>query len=143
MNNTAQPKIIWFALLMSIAVYVFLAFVVAGQEEELRKSFWEAFELPIVQILYVLAAMTTFAAFFVPNLVRPKRPAQGSLAPLMPMMIVQWALLEAMTIFGLVAAFISHAPEVIVPAVVVTLAGFFLTFPSDDRLARMANEVSP
>lgn len=119
-----RQRIIWFALIFSTFLYAFVAWKVVGappialQREVLQ---------PFMLVVYAVALSTYVAAFV----------ASGALArrgvPRETTLIVKMAMLEAVSIFGLVAAFVAHDWRLFVPTWALALVGMLRSFPMDDR----------
>ncbi|HEX8153020.1 MAG TPA: hypothetical protein VF698_07850 [Thermoanaerobaculia bacterium] len=118
---SAKPplKLIWFAMLAAVAIYVVLAWTTIREPAGI--SVVQALEIQPVPILYLLALVMLLAAMFLPRLLHPGMR-----------LIIRWALLEAVVIFGLIAAFIVREPRLVLPPAVMALAGFLTSFPSDE-----------
>lgn len=133
MNRNIQP-IIWFALVMSTAVYVALAWLSVGARS--GKTLGEAVGVMPVPVLYGMAAMMFVAAFAAARFLAPRSEFSHSAASemqeakLKTARIVQWALLESVCIFGLMAAFMLQTWTLVLPPFALSLAGFVMTFPS-------------
>lgn len=136
MNRNPQP-IIWFALVMSIVIYVFIAWMSVGSKAQ--RPFVEAIGVMPVPVLYAMGLMMFVAAFAAGRFLAPKNefpapgPAGADEAKLRTSRIVQWAMLESICIFGLMAAFILQTWTLILPPFAVSLVGFVVTYPSDQR----------
>lgn len=144
MQAPALPnlKIIWIALFNSILIY--LAFCWFFPSEEMANDLETAVRNPTVTLLYGMSLVSFIASFLLFNQMtasqRHSHPThddqrRAASAPLVRAFLVRWALLEVITIFGLIAAFLSHSREVIVPAFILSAIGFFLSFPSDRLIA--------
>lgn len=133
MNRNVQP-IIWFALVMSIVIYVFIAWMAVGPKAQ--RPFAEAIGIMPVPVLYAMGLMMFVAAFAAGRFLAPKNefPTPGTAgeaeAKLRTSRIVQWAMLESVCIFGLMAAFILETWTLVLPPFALSLAGFVMTFPS-------------
>ena len=52
-------------------------------------------------------------------------------------LIIRFAMLESVAIFGLVCAFIYHDARLFIPPAMLSLAGFLMAFPSESLIQRM------
>ena len=119
-----RQRAIWFALLASTFVYAFVAWQAIGtppvalQREVLQ---------PFMVVIYAVALVTYVAAFVASGaLARRGAPRQTAL-------IVRMAMLEAVAIFGLVAAFAARDARLFVPTWALALVGMLRSFPLQDR----------
>lgn len=113
---------------MSVLIYLVICWVTVPQGSDLER----AVANPIVRVLYGVAVITFLMSFVAFKQLSSSRGGSG--VPLHRALMVRWALLEAVTIFGLIAAFIVGSREVIVPPLVVSVIGFVLSFPSESFL---------
>jgi len=116
-------RAIWGALLFSIFFYIVMAFMVA--QRNAGQPFAAALHHPMVLPLYAIGAATFGIAIFVRNWFRDRGQ------PRRKYKIVGWALFEAITVYGLVLAFIAVDWRLIVPPAALTILGFGATFPRD------------
>ena len=115
-------KLIWFAMVASIAIYLVIAWTAIPERAGITVA--QALKIQPVPILYVLALMMLLAAMFLPRFLHPRMR-----------LIVRWALLEAVVVFGLIAAFIVREPQVVLPPAIMAIAGFLTSFPSNETYA--------
>ncbi len=114
-------RIIWAALLGATLIYCLVAFMVA--QKNAGRPFVDAVHDQRVQVVYAIAVITFAAAFFMRARDR-ERPTPVPVAN-----IICWALFEAVTIYGLVLAFIALDWRLIVPPEMLSILGFVMTFP--------------
>ena len=119
-------RIIWVALLASICMYVYIAFLVGQRNAGL--PFEQSLHHQMVVPLYAIGAVTFGMAFFIRSLFR------GPGKPRRLYNIVGWALFESVTIYGLVLALLLADWRLIVAPALLTILGFALTFPSEEPL---------
>lgn len=135
-----NPKILWIALLQSVLVYLAIAFIVVPVGEV---TLAEAISNSTVRMFYMIAAASFVMAFVAPSLIlRSGTNADGSLArpaarSIFNALIVRWALLEATSIIGLIAAFVTSSREVFFPPFVAAVVGFLLSFPSASYIEKL------
>ena len=123
MNELRTLRIIFVALLTSIAIYVFVVWTVAKKTEP---PFETRLSDPLVQVLYAASAVFFVVAFVFSNWMRDHgRPRKL-------VYILRWALLESVTIYGLLAAFIRFDWRLIVPPAMLSILGFALSFPQEE-----------
>jgi hypothetical protein len=116
-------RIIWAALLFAVLIYCLIAFMMGQRNAGV--PFASEFHDPFAQIIYAVAVVTFGVAFFMRGWMRDHgRPAHLY-------NIVTWALLESVTIYGLVLAMIKFDWRLIAAPAMLTVAGFVLTFPRD------------
>lgn len=116
-------RIIWAALLFAALIYFQIAFMIGQRNAGV--PFASEFHDPFVQIIYAVAAVTFGVAFFMRGWMRDHgRPSHLY-------NIVTWALLESVTIYGLVLAMIKSDWRLIAAPAMLTFAGFVLTFPQE------------
>jgi hypothetical protein len=124
MNDLRIQRIIYAALLITLAIYFILVWIL-GQQNASR-SFQEALRLPIVVPLYVIGVVTFAMAFFM----RARLHERG--APPRMRNIVFWALLESIGIYGLVVAFVYQDWRLMVPPLMLSILGFAVSFPQQE-----------
>jgi MFS family permease len=123
MNELRTLRVIFAALLMSIAIYIFVVWTVAKKTE---LPFETRLSDPVVQFLYAASAVFFVVAFVFSNWMRDRgRPRRV-------VYIVRWALLETVTIYGLLAAFTRLDWRLIVPPAMLSILGFALSFPQEE-----------
>ena len=114
-----QRKFIWFALVMSVVIYVFIAY--STSQENAKQPFDDAVRNPRTLVLYAMALLMFVFGFVVPRLVSVKQVGW----------IMGMAQFEAATIFGLLAAFLGRDWRLILPAAALTAAGFIRLYPGE------------
>jgi len=117
-------RVIWAALLMAVVFFCVMAFIVG--QKNVGNPFAQNFIDPLVKIIYAIAIVTYGVAFFMRARLRDmgRPPAVYN--------IVGWALLESITIYGLVVALIHADWRLIAGPAVLTLAGYVITFPREE-----------
>jgi hypothetical protein len=116
-------RLIWSAIVFSTLLYGILAY--ATERQYTLQPFSAALRRPIVIVLYLIALAVYGTAFVVSNaMLRNAGASAGAF-------VAQLALFEAVTILGLVAAFIGHDWRLYLPAWMLALVGFFTRYPSD------------
>ena len=116
-----RQRTIYGALMFSIVIYIFMAFMAARQNASL--PFGDQIRLPLVIPFYGIGVLFFAAALFV----RARLSSRVR-------NIVCWALLEVMVVFGLLASFLYHDWRLILPPAMVAILGFLLTFPRAETL---------
>lgn len=127
-RSGADPRIIWLAILVSNIIYVVVAYMAIVP----AVPFAEGARHPLTIPLYVAAGTALAAAFIIPSFLARSRTTYGESMepqPALPSLILKLALFESVTIFGLVLAFVSRAPSMILPAVAVAMAGILAAYP--------------
>jgi len=135
-------KIIWFAILMSCGVLVFLAYM-------LNKGL-ETSENPHQNTFLVIAGMLLIASHVLPKTIVGSNPQilNGTktdaeiLAVISTGFILSLAFSEAVTLLGFLSAHIfSHDPAKILPFAAAGVLNIILLFPSEDKLNRKVAEI--
>lgn len=124
-------RFLWFAIVFSTLVYGILAY--ASQRNFTLQPVSAALRRPIVLAIYLIALAVYAAAFLAPAAIArhgaaggtPRSAASASLAAT----AVRFALLEAVAILGLAAAFVIHDWRLYLPAWALSLAGFARSSP--------------
>lgn len=140
-------QIIWGAMLLSIGMYVGVAFFVPFTGEATAET--RVMELALTVVALVLLAVS----FVVPRRMLAQaiaqRQAEGEKDPgAIPLAalvtaaqspwIVRLALCEAVAVFGLMLVFLSHQPMKIVPFAALSALAMLAAFPSESALRRAA-----
>ena len=119
-----RQRILWLALLASTFVYALVAWKVVGappvalQREVLR---------PFMLVVYAVALATYVAAFVVSGALARRGVLRQTT------LLVKMAMLEAVTIFGLVAAFAGRDWRLFVPTWALALVGMLRSFPIETK----------
>lgn len=121
--------IVWFALFVSQGIYLFVGKTVGAQSTG-------APDETFVQLLSVIAMLTVFAAVSV-HAFRVRRPLNEITGPLSneviakiwPMTIVSWALIESVSIYGLLVSMMGGAFSAQLPFAIGAGAAFVLIGP--------------
>jgi len=137
------PRVLWGSLIMSQVAYLAVAHV-SVRAGGPGPSF--------VQILVGAAIMSALAAYFLPRVIAhaavKQRLTEGrtlaelSLTDLLPLLfaplLVRWALIESISVFGLVAAFMSNDLQAQYPFAAAGILGMLLNFPSESKVRDLA-----
>ena len=135
-----QLRIIWGALLFSVALYVGLAFFV-----QLPPAAAGAPQQPFELIFAVAALGSLGASYFVPQLLIKQLAKPPTDAPLdekklarllMTPWIVRLALCESVAVLGLMLAFVSQQPMKIVPFAALSALAMLTAMPTETALRR-------
>ena len=136
------PRILWASLLMSQIAYLVIPHITGrpgpGQS--------------LLQIFAGAAVVSVLASYFLPRMMarqglQPKLgegrtadalPLREMLPVLLTAMLIRYALLESVAIFGLVETFLSQDLQAQYPFAAVGIAGLLLNFPSEDRFRALA-----
>lgn len=117
-----KQRVIWAGLLASTFLYAFIAwFVVGTPAVDLRTEVLQPFML----VVYAVALTTYVTAFLFSGALARRGVARETT------LIVKMAMLEAVTIFGLVAAFLAHDWRLILPTWALSLVGMLRSFPQE------------
>ena len=138
-------RVIWAAMVFSVLLYGFIAWTLT-RGGEARPPVEETIQLPAVQALYGLGVMMFILSAVIPRMVlrgrgegiHQARPV-GSAVPneVRVALIIRFAMLESVAIFGLVCAFMFHDARLFVPPAMLSLVGFVMAFPSESLMQRM------
>ena len=123
-NQVMVQRVIWAALLVAVVVYCLIAFML-GQTNA-AQPFAENFRDVFVKMMYAVAIVMFGVAFFM----RARLREMGR--PPRLYNIVCWALLESVTIYGLVPAFTHHDWRLVAGPAMLSIAGLVMTFPQAD-----------
>ena len=95
-NKRGTRQVVWFALLGSIAVYAAMPMLIPGAEKPADPV--------IVMALAAVAAMTGFASFVVPGILRrmPSKSAEERAARSFQALLIGWVMCETIAVYGLV-----------------------------------------
>ena len=130
MTNSEAPKppptlfIIWMALFSSIFIYAAVTFLVPVEQKEL--------EIPFLVVLSATGVFAIIASQIFPKLIKAKDESS-----IPTMLILEWALIEACTLNGLVLFFLSGDQMVFIPFLVVSVLAMGLAAPNERKLERL------
>ena len=113
------------ALIVSTFIYAFIVWTVPLAHLG-HSPVWPV----MLIVLYVLAIPSLAIAFFFGRLAN-----RGPERLLRPRRIVQWAMIETVTIYGMLAAFLGKDWRLFVPLWIVSLIAFALSPPYQRRIA--------
>ncbi len=136
------PKIVWFALVLSQFLYVFIAAQNGGEWDLSSVGIGPDFTDQTQGTLAIVAFGNFVLAWIIPEFVlksiRPKLAAnlspQAVLRSAFAPLIMRLAILESVTLLGFVIAYLSHQPAKILPFMALSLTGFIKCFPTEDRM---------
>lgn len=127
-------RIIWLALIVTVLIYGVVLWQIAVMREKTEpQSIEQLAANPIVLVLALMAVLSMVMAFTIPNMLVRGRELTPELIRVRS--IVQWALIETVAIYGLVAGFIVQDARIFVAFASVAILGFLLTFPSAERMS--------
>lgn len=151
MNPLVTLQVLWAAMLATQAIFVLISQTAttspvstAGETSAAVALEPAVGSLPVS--LFVLLAFVSLAlAVFLPKLlVKAKvlqlRPEAGQtpLEQLIPIAvtakIIRWAMLESITVYGLILSLVNGNPYYIYPFAAVSLIGFAMTFPNEKAI---------
>ena len=135
------PRIIWGVLLFSQFTYFLVVSTLPVPTNQVVPppaffDFSDRFTPPFI----TLALIELVAAYFIPKLMTPKSATAetDSLKLLLDRaftgMIIRFALLESICLYGFVIALTSHDPRRMVPFALVATLGFALNFPTEEKI---------
>jgi hypothetical protein len=138
-------RLLWVSMLLCVLIYGVIAAMVVGETDSPVPSANDFFRDPAVLVLTMVAVAAFLFALLVPKFLF-RSAGTGLAAPASPstnltlsqrllgLFIVQWAMMESIAIFGLLAAFLFLDLRLFVAFGVVSVIGFALTFPSEGRI---------
>jgi hypothetical protein len=122
-------KIIWIALAFSHVVHLVLGLFVLAPTDRTAEDVVAFANGPIPIAMFAIGLMQIgFGAFVIPQVV--KVPSDQGLQGLTTQRIIQWALMEAGVVIGLVCSALGGASSVLVGLYVVALLAMMKTFPA-------------
>ena len=126
--GSAQPiRIVWGAILGSVLMYGIVAWAVAGAPEIASPD-------SFVVGLYLAGGAICVLSFFLPRFISPAEAATSSDTSngVMRASIIQWAMLEAAAVLGLVAGLLRENSFFYFPMGAVAFLGILLSRPISD-----------
>ena len=118
----------------AIVLYgIILKVLAQAWQEEAPKSIDDLLANPTLMIIGIFALSSLVMALFVLPQLYARRRDHSSVA-LRQNLIVRWAMLESIAIFGLIGAFLVRDERVFYALGGLALFGMLLMFPSDERL---------
>lgn len=138
-------RIIWMAMVVSVLLYGFVAWMMTGGGEA-GLPVERTIQQPTVQILYGLGVVMFILSSVLPRIVLRGRgeglhhgrpPVSAVPNEIRVALIIRFAALESVAIFGLVCAFIFHDARLFVPPASLSLVGFLMAFPSESLIQRI------
>ena len=135
-NPHLVPKIIWGALTFSQAIYLGVGLFVVNPSPEQVESMANS---PIPMVLFgVGLMMILMGTFFITQIIKaPEKPTKPE--EVLTPRIIQWAMIEAGVVMGLVTAFQGGPNAVLIGLYVIALFAMLKTFPSDLVIAPEAD----
>jgi hypothetical protein len=137
-------KVIWGALLASVTLYIAIGFLMFPRELPLRldtlADFSDPMKIPFaLTSLMSLAMSAVLPKILLTAVVKKRAPRKPLEMPEMAQfffvpLIIRLALLESVTLYGFVLVQIHRDPVQIFPFALVTLGGFLLSFPSEQKI---------
>lgn len=115
-------RVLWFAIAFSTVIYAGIIYFITHQQ--VQGSYEDSLKHPFVLPLYALGLVTFLITMFVMGRFKLGNAQAG--------MIVRMALYEAIAVFGLVAAFVTHDWRVYLAPWALALMGFVREWPSSD-----------
>lgn len=151
-NPLATLLILWAAMLSTQAIFILIArTATSGSQPSNPDSLTNTIPdysapaatgtLPIPMFV-ALAAVSVLLAYFLPKLIAKAQIAklkqEGGTIPLEKIIpiavttkVIRWAMLESVTLYGLILSLTNADPNLILPFAAVALVGFALSFPSE------------
>lgn len=138
-------RIIWMAMVISVLIYGFITWTLTRRGEP-RPPVEETIQQPTVQVLYGLGVMMFILSSVLPRMVlrgkddgrqRGKAPGSGVPNEIRVALIIRFAMLESVAIFGLICAFMYNDGRLFFPPAMLSLVGFLMAMPSESLFQRM------
>jgi hypothetical protein len=134
-------KIIWVALFFSLFMYAVMLTGPAGGGNPFSFGFPD-FSNPFEMAVTVAVLPPLLLAVVIPNFLikaqKSKVTPETTIAEIYRLAHVPWvirlALIESVTVTGFAIAVMKHNPGKIVPFLIISVIGFLLSFPSDDKV---------
>ena len=127
-NPNLVPKIIWGALTFSQAIHLGLALFAANPSAEQIESMANS---PMPMVFFGMGLMLIgMGTFFITKIVKPSENPTNP-AELLTPRIIQWAMIEAGMVMGLVTALQGGPSAIPIGLFVVALLAMLKTFPKD------------
>ena len=135
-NPTLVSKIIWGALTFSQAIHLSIGLFFIKPSAEQIESMANS---PIPMVLFgVGLMMILMGTFFITQIIKaPEKPTKPE--EVLTPRIIQWAMIEAGVVMGLVTAFQGGPNAVLIGLYVIALFSMLKTFPSDLVIAPEAD----
>ena len=140
-------KVIWSAMLMSLAVYLFVGLQIVA---DVRSSMdGETFGV-LKMVVYIIALVTLIVTRFVRKMILSRKrenrlPGRDSRHPALQTyttaMILAWAMSESIGIFGLVLFILGKNPMDLYLLILVSAAAMFMYRPSKEELLTLSREI--
>lgn len=139
-------KIIWPAMLMSLAVYLFMGLqFAAGMQSPMDEETFGIFKV----VLYIVALAILIATRFVKKMIlsgkgQTRPPAQGARHPALPIYttatILALSMSESIGLLGLVLFFLGKNPMDLYLLILVSAAAMFMYRPSREELITLSRK---
>ncbi len=129
-------RILWFAMLSSQGIFVFIIFFLASQEDAAATKSPQDMQMIILALSAVSATLLPMA-LVMRRFMMGRAEATPDQVPALyqTYSILGWSLAEAVTIHGFVIAFMSMDPRLIVPFVIGGVGCTLMTFPRPQQLS--------
>jgi hypothetical protein len=124
--SSRTAHILWFALMMSVAIYGGVSFIIASQGNEAAAPLaLPPFVFPVLAVMSAVAAVVLYRQFTSPDriraLVSQSRSVEQVPQLVLTASILRWALFESVAIYGLVLAIMSRSFEAFLPYGIVAI----------------------
>jgi len=138
-------RIIWMAMVISVLIYGFIAWTFTRGGEP-KPPVEETIQHSTVQVLYGLGVLMFILSSVLPRMVLRGRGVglhharpHASIVPneIRLALIIRFAMLESVAIFGLVCAFMFNDGRLFIPLAMLSLVGFLMALPSESLFQRM------
>ena len=127
-------RVLWFAMIMSQVIFVFIVFFVASTHEgdPPKPEEFQAMAIALSAFAFTTVPMALLARSFMMG----RATASPDRVPglYQTCSIIGWALAESITINGFVLAFISMQPKMIIPFFIAGMGCTIVTMPRPQRL---------
>lgn len=140
-------KVIWSAMLMSLAIYLFVGLQLAANvRSSMDKETFGIFKI----VLYIVALAILIVTRYVKKMIlsgkgQNRLPTRASRHPSLQTyttaMILAWAMSESIGICGLVLFFLGKNPMDLYLLILVSAAAIFMYRPSKEELLTLSREV--
>ena len=149
-NPLATLQILWAAMLGTQGIMVLISQTatvspLANSPSAIDSQLGPAAGSLPVSLFVLLAMFSLGLAIFLPKLLIKQKvlrvqnePGQTALEKLVPIAVtakvIRWAMLESITVYGLILSLVNGNPYLIYPFAAVSLIGFAMTFPNEKAI---------
>ena len=127
-------RIIWASLVLTLLIYGVILMTLANAWGAPERSLEDILRSPFVLVLGVAGLASLTMAFVLPAGILRRNAAVPNIER--TACVIQWALIESVAIYGVLASFILQDVRPFLGFAAVALAAFVMTFPTEEKLRR-------